>query len=100
MQCPGCGLSVPDTASRCGRCDSPLRAAPGADPVAHQPAAPIHDGPPPMRPQQPPLGAPLYDSGPPVQAFVESAEDTWRPLGPQPSLPATPPELMSTPPAP
>jgi hypothetical protein len=38
-----------------------------------------------MRPQQPPLGAPLYDSGPPVQAFVESAEDTWRPLGRPPS---------------
>jgi hypothetical protein len=90
MQCPRCGASVPDTASRCGRCDSTLQAVPGADPVAHQPAAaPIHDGPPPLRQQ--PLGAPLYDSGPPVQAFVESAEDSWRPLGPQPSLPAVPP---------
>jgi hypothetical protein len=49
--------------------------------------------------QQQPLGAPLYDSGPPVQAFVESAEDSWRPLDARPSLPATPPEPAPMPPS-
>jgi hypothetical protein len=93
MQCPRCDATAPDTMSRCGRCDSPLQAAP----AGHEPAAASsYDGPPPI--QHTPLGAPIYEGGggPPVQAFVESAEESWRPLAQQPYAPSTP----STPQAP
>src|SRR6266545_5088455 len=94
MQCPRCGATAPDTMSRCGRCDSPLQAAT----AGHEPAAaPVYDdGPPPI--QQAPLGASIYEGGggPPVQAFVESAEDSWHPLGQgQHFMPSPPPSTTS-----
>ena len=88
MLCPRCGATAPDTMSRCGRCDSPLRPAP----AGHEPTgAAGYDGPPPI--PQPPLGAPIYEGGggPPGQAFVESAEDSWHPLGGQEFSSTTPP---------
>jgi hypothetical protein len=104
MQCPRCGATVSDTMSRCGQCASPLRAAPpaqshltGHDPgrpplpdPAQDPAAgpPGRDGLPPI--QHAPLGAPIYETGgPPVQAFVEPAEDAWRPHEHLPAGPAS-----------
>jgi hypothetical protein len=93
MQCPRCGATVPDTMSRCGRCDSPLQPAAGHEPVA----TPAHDGPPPI--QQVPLGAPVYEggAGPPVQAFVESAEDAWHAVGQQRQFPPDVPAPAASP---
>ena len=97
MQCPRCGATAPDTMSRCGRCDTPLQAAP----AAHEPtAASGYDSPPPI--QHTPPGAPIYEGGggPPVQAFVDSAEDSWHPLGQQQFPPSTPSTTQPTGPPP
>ncbi|HEY7482952.1 MAG TPA: hypothetical protein VH912_00695 [Streptosporangiaceae bacterium] len=55
-----------------------------------------YDGLPPI--QHGPLGAPVHEAGPPVQAFVESADDSWRPL-PQPPV-ETPQPPVDMPPTP